>query len=120
MILARPGLLGLCVFAMATLADRPTAVAAPDTAALLAAAVKPGPPRPALASPLPADRTEALRPEGVGRTSIERRFAGERVSGSLGFLCGRPDNLSGSGGAAVYGTDPRGRFLGARLSIALR
>lgn len=90
-------------------------------AADLAAAV-----RPALnasrRAPVPSFRAPSgsERPEGMAQTSIERRFDRERVSGAVGFLCGRPDSLSGTGGAALYGTDPHGRFVGARLSIALR
>ena len=119
----RHGLLALVFVASGAPAICPTASAEPASgvAALLAAAVRPGPQQPSFAAiPTPSSRQRDARPEGVAQTSIERRFASERVTGSLGFLCGRPDNLSGSGGATVFGTDPHGRFVGARLSIALR
>ncbi|WP_297696967.1 hypothetical protein [Phenylobacterium sp.] len=86
----------------------------PDGAQRLAEAVRPHAPAASLASPADA------RLAGVAQTSIERRFANGRISGALGFLCGRPDSAAETGHETAYGADPHGRFLGARLSIALR
>jgi hypothetical protein len=56
-------------------------------------------------------------PPGIVRTSVDRRFSRERVTGSAGFLCGRPDFPVQSGSAGAYGSDPSGRFLGASLRL---
>ncbi|HSV03190.1 MAG TPA: hypothetical protein VLI41_08285 [Phenylobacterium sp.] len=85
-----------------------------DGAQRLAQAVRPRV-EPAVA-PGPAE----ARLAGVAQTSIARRFADDRVTGSLGFLCGRPDEAGETGRETPLGSDPHGRFLGARLSIALR
>lgn len=57
-------------------------------------------------------------PPGIVRTSIDRSFSRERVTGSAGFLCGRPDFPVQSGSAGAYGSDPSGRFLGASLRLS--
>ena len=57
-------------------------------------------------------------PPGIVRTSIDRSFSRDRVTGSAGFLCGRPDFPVQSGSAGAYGSDPSGRFLGASLRLA--
>jgi hypothetical protein len=62
-------------------------------------------------------QTVALREAGEARTSVDRRFAKDGVTGSLGFLCGLQPRLDEHSGAA-YGIDPHGRFLGAKLSRA--
>ena len=62
-------------------------------------------------------QTVALRDAGEARTSVDRRFARDGVTGSLGFLCGLQPRLDEHSGAA-YGIDPHGRFLGAKLSRA--
>jgi hypothetical protein len=62
----------------------------------------------------------ALKGVGVARTSVDHRFEGKDASGAFGFLCGRPDSLDERAAAGAYGSDPHGRFLGARLSLAFR
>lgn len=61
------------------------------------------------------DQANALRAAGLARTSLDRRFADEGVTGSLGFLCG----LQPSGDSRA-GSDPHGRFVGAKFSLAFR
>ena len=65
---------------------------------------------------------EAGAQKGVGlaRTSVDRSFDHDRGSGALGFLCGRPDSLDERAASSAYGSDPHGRFLGAKLSLAFR
>lgn len=55
------------------------------------------------------------------RTAVERRL-GRRddLTGSFGFLCGLQPGHTESGAAAAYGSDPHGRFLGAKFSVAFR
>ncbi|HEY2752272.1 hypothetical protein [Phenylobacterium sp.] len=54
-------------------------------------------------------------------TALDHRFSSrDDVTGSLGFLCGLQPGHTESGGAAAYGSDPHGRFLGAKLSFAFR
>jgi hypothetical protein len=62
----------------------------------------------------------ALKGQGVARTSVDRSFDRDRGNGSIGFLCGRPDSLDDRASASPYGSDPHGRFLGAKLSFAFR
>lgn len=62
----------------------------------------------------------ALKGVGVARTSVDRSFGGDRASGAFGFLCGRPESLDERAAASPYGSDPHGRFLGAKLSLAFR
>lgn len=62
----------------------------------------------------------AARIPGVARTAIDRRLDGEDVTGSLGFMCGLKPGADRYGAAAARGWDPTGRFVGARLSVALR
>jgi hypothetical protein len=57
------------------------------------------------------------RQAGIAQTSLERRFAHDKAAGSVGFLCGRDED---KGGPTAFGDDPHGRFLGARLSLAIR
>jgi len=62
----------------------------------------------------------ALRVAGIAKTSMESRFTeSDDVTGSLGFLCGLQPGQKPTGAAAARGYDPNGRFLGAKLSIAL-
>ena len=84
-----------------------------QTAQDLRAAVLPNAPP---AEPAPKD-ARAARQAGVAQTSIERRFAHDRAAGAVGFLCGRDED---KGGPTAFGDDPHGRFLGARLSLAIR
>jgi hypothetical protein len=55
------------------------------------------------------------------KTSVERHFANrDDLTGSFGFLCGLQPGHTESGVAAAYGTDPHGRFVGAKFSIAFK
>jgi len=60
------------------------------------------------------------RAAGVARTSFDRSFNDRRGGLSAGFLCGRQPAAVTSGGAAAYGVDPQGRFLGAQLRFGFR
>ncbi len=62
----------------------------------------------------------AGKAQGMARTSIDHRFEGNEASGALVFLCGRPDSLDDRAAGSALGSDPHGRFLGARLSLAFR
>jgi hypothetical protein len=66
----------------------------------------------------PDRQSHALPQPGVARTAIDRRFDRDRASGALGFLCGRPDSLDERARSQPLGSDPQGRFLGGRFSIA--
>ena len=61
---------------------------------------------------------EALR-TGVARTSVDGHFS-DRLTSSIGFLCGLHPSVGHEGAAAMRGDDPQGRFLGAKLSLAFR
>lgn len=55
------------------------------------------------------------------KTSIEHRFAKrDDLTGAFGFLCGLQPGHTESGVAAAYGSDPHGRFVGAKFSIAFK
>lgn len=62
---------------------------------------------------------DALRTDGVVRTSVERSFSGAAVA-SLGFLCGLQPSYYSSGVAGAAGYDPNGRFIGAKLAFPIR
>jgi hypothetical protein len=71
------------------------------------------------AAVLAPDRQSHVLPQaGIARTSIDHRFDRAGASGALGFLCGRPDSLDERARSQAFGSDPHGRFLGARLSLA--
>lgn len=85
-----------------------------------------GPSKPAGApaySPMPQDQADrlrqadALRAAGVVSTSLDRRFERSSATGSVGFLCGRQPYAGDDGAASAHGSDPEGRFLGAKLSF---
>ena len=89
---------------------RPAGVAAPAT--------------PDLADPLdplatPKRVANSLNSEVFATTAVDRKF-GKRddLTGAFGVLCGRQPEHTESGGAAAYGSDPHGRFVGAKLSLA--
>lgn len=69
---------------------------------------------------LPSAYTEsyALRTMGVAKTSVSETE--DEITRSLGFLCGIQPGQKPTGAAAARGYDPNGRFLGAKLSIALK
>jgi hypothetical protein len=67
----------------------------------------------------PADaEAYALKRAGIARTAIERKA--DDATLSAGFLCGLKETADRSGGASARGSDPHGRFLGAKLSFAFR
>lgn len=59
----------------------------------------------------------AQRQAGFAKTGIDRRLASDDVTGSVGFLCGRQPGPDLAGSAAAFGSDPHGRFLGAKLRL---
>jgi hypothetical protein len=61
------------------------------------------------------DQANALRAAGLARTSLDRKFSDEGATGALGFLCG----LQPSGDSRAD-SDPHGRFVGAKFSLAFR
>ena len=89
-------------------------------------AVAPSRPAPDLANPLdglaPTARpANSLQSAVFATTAVDHRFSGrDGVTGSLGFLCGLQPGHTENGGAAAFGSDPHGRFLGAKLSFAFR
>ena len=62
----------------------------------------------------------AGKAQAMARTSFDHRFEAKAASGSFGFLCGRPDSFDERAASSATGSDPHGRFLGARLSLAFR
>jgi hypothetical protein len=72
----------------------------------------------AAAEPAPLDLSR-LRDAGLARTAVERPI-GKRSSAAFGFLCGRQPDPVTSGGAAAYGVDPHGRFVGAQVKLRFR
>jgi len=84
----------------------------------------------AAATPSPADLARSVLPvrdvgavplpAGVVRTSVDHSFSPGKVSGSAGFVCGLQESLDHSGAREVTGSDPHGRFVGAKLSFAFR
>jgi len=66
-------------------------------------------------SPLAQDI--ARREAGLARTGVDKRLDEETI-GSLGFLCGRQPGPDLAGSAAAFGSDPHGRFLGAKVSYS--
>lgn len=58
-----------------------------------------------------------VRIPGVAKTAVDRT-SGD-LTGSLGFLCGLKSSADKTG-AASYGYDQMGRFVGAKLSLAFR
>jgi hypothetical protein len=62
----------------------------------------------------------AQKAQAMARTSLDHQFDAKAASGAFGFLCGRPESLDNRAASSPYGSDPHGRFLGARLSLAFR
>ena len=86
-----------------------------------AAQAAPEPPRLDLGRLHPAfAEAAALRGSGLARTAVEKRLRDRDASLGLGFLCGRQPSAVTSGGAAAYGVDPHGRFVGAQLRMSFR
>jgi hypothetical protein len=80
-------------------------------------------PAPDLTGAVFAPRYAAERAEripGVAKTAVDHRFEKD-VTGSFGVLCGLQEGAEKAGGAAAArGSDPAGRFVGAKLRIAFR
>ena len=81
------------------------------------------PPTLALTAPkaplvLTAERMDDLAAAVMPRTSVERRLGSQAVTASAGFLCGLQPGQTDNGAAAAFGSDPHGRFVGAKLSWA--
>lgn len=89
-----------------------------DAAQALRAAIIPLAPKVAVADPYAQVRQS--RSPGIATTSVDHSFAGKGLTGSAGFLCGIQPGQGQDGGAAAYGYDPHGRFLGAKLSLAFK
>lgn len=66
----------------------------------------------------PYAEAHSLKLAGIARTSLERRS--DAAAAALGFLCGLQDSRGRQGASAAFGSDPHGRFLGAKLSLAFR
>jgi hypothetical protein len=83
-------------------------------------------PAPDLANPLDpiaptVVQTGSMQSVVFAKTAVDHRFTrSQDVTGSVGFLCGLKPGHNETGGAAAYGVDPHGRFVGAKLSIAFR
>jgi hypothetical protein len=60
----------------------------------------------------------ALKRAGIAQTAIERRASDATLA--AGFLCGLKETADRSAAATARGSDPHGRFLGAKLSFAFR
>lgn len=110
------------VFVVAVLAG-PLAAQAQPVDALRDAVLAPKPARSAApVVPLTLHRSYAeayaLRQAGMAKTAVSQ--TDDDVTGALGFLCGLQPGQKASGPASARGYDPNGRFLGAKLSIALR
>jgi hypothetical protein len=58
--------------------------------------------------------------QAMSRVAVDHRFAKSDATAAVGFLCARPDSLDERAASSAYGSDPHGRFLGARLSVAFR
>ncbi|MDB5436642.1 MAG: hypothetical protein JWR47_2899 [Phenylobacterium sp.] len=117
--------------AQAQTAARPLTLApyrAEAVAASLPVKAPAGAVRPAadLADPLDPLAPTAVQASSVesavfAKTAVDHRFGPrEDITGSVGFLCGLQPGHNEAGGAAAYGVDPHGRFLGAKLSFAFR
>ena len=120
----------LALFAIAAAASLASAAHADTTADVLRAAVmapkakisRPGDtPNAKITLAAPYAEAYALRTAGIAKTSLESRLAeSDDVTGSLGFLCGLQPGQKPNGAAAARGYDPNGRFIGAKLSFALK
>lgn len=102
----------------------PAAPAAPLPVAAQAAQVRGAKPTPDIANPLDAAARPALQSKTLdsavfAKTALETKLAGRSdLTGGLGFMCGLQPGHNESGGAAAYGSDPHGRFVGAKFSLA--
>jgi hypothetical protein len=124
----KPVLIALAISALAgAVAAQPLDLRLPDPAALavpLPIAAQSARPMPDLADPLDPLAPTRLQAKTLdsavfARTAVETRVAGRSdLTGGFGFLCGIQPGHNESGGAAAYGSDPHGRFVGAKFSLA--
>jgi hypothetical protein len=122
-MISKPMTAGLgALFATAALVGAAQAgpVQQPAVAIALEAVARPAP---APGQPLPVGYrpAETPLPEGVARTSVDHRFArdgSEDYVGAAGLLCGLKPGADLHGAAAAYGSDPDGKFVGAKFTIA--
>lgn len=110
----------LAIFVPLTLAAAGAAQAQP--ADPLRAAVFRAPlaePKPATSSDIRVayDQAPPERPEGVAKTAVDHAFDRKAVA-SVGFLCGLDERKDTGGAMGAYGSDPQGRFVGAKLHLA--
>ena len=112
-------LVSLCLSAAAGLARAQTVKAADSLTSRFivnAAAVAA---KPQAQSSLRYAALHSALPEGIIRTSVEKRFGvRDTAVGEAGFLCGLLPHPDTSGAAAAYGHDPDGRFVGAKLKLS--
>ena len=62
----------------------------------------------------------ALQAAGIVQTSVDHKFSGQGLTGSLGFLCGLQPAYYHAGAADARGYDPEGKFVGAKLAFAFK
>jgi hypothetical protein len=106
-------ILALCLAALAGAAQAAT----PD--ALKAAVFQGGAARPARAAAVTYAAAPQALPDGIAKTSLDHAFD-KRATGQVGFLCGLDERADAKGAMAAYGSDPHGRFVGAKLSFTFR
>lgn len=68
----------------------------------------------------PYDAAQALKAQGIARTSLDHRLQDETSTAAIGFLCGMQPSTQTHGGAGALGVDTEGRFLGAQLKFGFR
>jgi hypothetical protein len=66
--------------------------------------------------PVLYSRAPTPLPAGVARTSVERQLTGDGVLSS-GLLCGMQPSADTSGAARARGSDPDGKFVGAKMAF---
>ena len=112
-------LLSLCLSAAAGLARAQTVKAADSLTSRFIVNSAAVAAKPAAPSSLRYATLHSPLPEGIVRTSVEKRFGlRDTTVGEAGFLCGLLPHPDTSGAAAAYGHDPDGRFVGAKLRLS--
>jgi len=115
----RPLTLALCLAGLVGAAHAAHAAHAAPADALKAAVFRDGAPPRAPVATVTFASAPAVLPPGIAKTSLDHTFD-KRATGSLGFLCGLDERADAKGAMAAYGSDPHGRFVGAKLSLAFR
>ena len=112
-------LIGFCLSAAAGLARAQTVKAADSLTSLFIVNSAAVAAKPVAQSSLRYAALHPALPEGIVRTSVEKRFGvRDTAVGEAGFLCGLLPHPDTSGAAAAYGHDPEGRFVGAKLRLS--